>query len=350
MSWFNFFKSAAAGIPTPATDQVNIFADSATGEPSYKDDTGTVTSLKGASGPTGQGVPVGGTASQVLSKIDSTDFNTEWSTPVADVVQSVNGETGVVVLDAADVGAIPDTAATAFGLTLIDDADATAARTTLGLGTAATTAAADYATAAQGTLAGTAVQPAGLAIYAPLASPALTGTPTVPTATPATNTTQAASTAYVDAAVAAVPGGSGDVVGPATATADAVALFDGTTGELLKDGETIASIRSIPQNSRSAAYTLVSADAGLHIYHPSADTTARIWTIPANASVAFPIGSALTFVNDNAAGVITIAITTDTMRLAGAGTTGSRTLAANGIATAIKMTATTWQINGTGLT
>lgn len=33
---------------------------------------------------------------------------------------------------------------------------------------------------------------------APLASPALTGTPTVPTAAPGTNNTQAASTAYVD--------------------------------------------------------------------------------------------------------------------------------------------------------
>jgi hypothetical protein len=38
------------------------------------------------------------------------------------------------------------------------------------------------------------------------------------------------------------------------------------------------------------------------------------------------------------------------MRLAGAGTTGSRTLAANGIATAIKLTSTEWIISGTGLT
>jgi len=40
---------------------------------------------------------------------------------------------------------------------------------------------------------------------APLASPALTGVPTVPTATPLTSNTQAASTAYVDAAVTAIP-------------------------------------------------------------------------------------------------------------------------------------------------
>lgn len=145
--------------------------------------------------------------------------------------------------------------------------------------------------------------------------------------------------------------GSGDVVGPASATADAVALFDGTTGKLLKNGaKTIANIREIEQNSQSSAYTLVLSDAGKHIFHPSADTTARIWTIPANSSVAFPIGTAVTFVNQNAAGVITIAITTDTMRLAGAGTTGSRTLAANGVATALKVTSTEWIISGTGMT
>jgi hypothetical protein len=107
---------------------------------------------------------------------------------------------------------------------------------------------------------------------------------------------------------------------------------------------------NLPQNSQSAAYTLVLADANKHILHPSADTTARTFTIPANASIAFPIGTAVTFVNQNGAGVVTIAITSDTMRLAGAGTTGSRTLAANGMATALKITATEWIISGTGLT
>lgn len=108
--------------------------------------------------------------------------------------------------------------------------------------------------------------------------------------------------------------------------------------------------RNIPQNSQSAAYTLVAADSGKHIFHPSADTTARTFTIPANSSVPFPIGTAVTFINQNGAGTVTIAITTDTMRLAGAGTTGSRTLAANGVATAIKITSTEWIISGTGLT
>ena len=114
--------------------------------------------------------------------------------------------------------------------------------------------------------------------------------------------------------------------------------------------DTIGNVRIIPQNSQSVAYTTVLADSGKHLLHPAADTTARTFTIDSNANVAYAIGTAITFVNQNAAGVVTIAITTDTMRLAGAGTTGSRTLAANGVATAIKITSTEWLISGTGLT
>jgi hypothetical protein len=116
------------------------------------------------------------------------------------------------------------------------------------------------------------------------------------------------------------------------------------------DGTNAVGFKTIPQNSQSAAYTAVLADSGKHILHPSADTTARTFTIPANGTVAYPIGTALTFINQNGAGTVTIAITSDTMRLAGAGTTGSRTLAANGVATAIKITSTEWIISGTGLT
>lgn len=116
------------------------------------------------------------------------------------------------------------------------------------------------------------------------------------------------------------------------------------------DGTNAVGYKNVPQNLKSASYTLVLDDAGKHIFHPSADTTARIWTIPSNASVAFPVGTAITFVNQNSAGVVTISITSDVMRLAGAGTTGSRTLAANGVATAMKVTATEWIISGAGLT
>lgn len=145
---------------------------------------------------------------------------------------------------------------------------------------------------------------------------------------------------------------AGDVIyGGASGTPTRLAV-GATAGEILTSDGTnpVWAPPRIVQNSQSAAYTLVLADAGKHLLHPSADATARIWTIPANSSVAFPVGTAITFVNQNAGGAITIAITTDTMRLAGPGSTGSRTLAANGIATALKITSTEWIISGSGLT
>lgn len=110
----------------------------------------------------------------------------------------------------------------------------------------------------------------------------------------------------------------------------------------------IVAFRAIPQNSQSAAYTTVLGDANKHILHPIADNNARTFTIDSNANVAYPIGTAITFVN--LINTVTIAITSDTMYLAGTGTTGSRTLAAYGVATALKVASTTWVISGTGLT
>lgn len=104
----------------------------------------------------------------------------------------------------------------------------------------------------------------------------------------------------------------------------------------------------IRQNSQSAAYTTILTDSGKHIYHPSSDNNARTWTIDSNANVAYAIGTAITFVNE--INTITISITSDTLTLQGTGTTGSRTLAANGTATAVKVATTKWIISGTGIT
>lgn len=107
--------------------------------------------------------------------------------------------------------------------------------------------------------------------------------------------------------------------------------------------------RNVPTNSNSANYTCVLTDAGKCLLHPSADVTSRTFTIPSNASVAYPLGTVLTFVNQNGAGTMSISIDTDVMRLGGAGTTGTRTLLGNGLATAIKVGTTEWLITGTGL-
>lgn len=105
---------------------------------------------------------------------------------------------------------------------------------------------------------------------------------------------------------------------------------------------------NVPINSKSAAYTTVLGDANEAIYHPSSDNNARTFTIDSNANVAYQLGTTLTFVNE--INTVTIAITSDTLTMAGSGSTGSRTLAANGLATALKVATTKWVISGTGLT
>lgn len=54
--------------------------------------------------------PSGGTTGQVLAKDTNDDYDYSWQTVSGGgAVDSVNGQTGVVVLDADDVGAMPDT-------------------------------------------------------------------------------------------------------------------------------------------------------------------------------------------------------------------------------------------------
>jgi hypothetical protein len=65
--------------------------------------------------------------------------------------------------------------------------------------------------------------------------------------------------------------------------------------------------------------------------------------------VAYALGTAVSFINLSST-AISIAITTDTMYLSSAGTTGTRTLAQYGTATAVKVTSTAWIITGSGLT
>jgi hypothetical protein len=124
------------------------------------------------------------------------------------------------------------------------------------------------------------------------------------------------------------------------------------TDSIVSDATTSTAARGlgymgVPQSSAATtgSYTIVAGDAGEHIY----STATRTITIPADASVAFPVGTAITFIAASGA-TVTIAITSDTLLLAGAGTTGSRTLAPFGMATAIKITSTSWIISGNGLT
>jgi hypothetical protein len=113
-------------------------------------------------------------------------------------------------------------------------------------------------------------------------------------------------------------------------------------------GSLLADMGKVVITDKSANYTLVAADALNKLFrHPAADNNARTFTIPANSSVPFPVGTVVPFHNE--INTLSIAITTDTMTLIGAGSTGTRTLAANGFATATKVASTSWIIQGTGL-
>lgn len=104
-------------------------------------------------------------------------------------------------------------------------------------------------------------------------------------------------------------------------------------------------------NSQSVNYTTTLADGGENrvILHPSSDANARTFTIAANSSVAYDVGTVLIFINDSA-NALSIAINTDTLVFEGAGTTGTRTLAQFGRAVATKIASTRWYITGTNLT
>jgi len=151
-------------------------------------------------------------------------------------------------------------------------------------------------------------------------------------------------------ALTIITGSSGNVTLAPNGTTVLIATTTGIVGNVLAATSTTAANNvgylGMPQNATGTA-TLTIADAGRHIYVTSAGQTI---TIPANSSVAFPIGTAIAFIAGPSATTVSIAITTDTMYLAGTGTTGTRTLAAYGMATAVKVAATTWYINGSGLT
>lgn len=102
--------------------------------------------------------------------------------------------------------------------------------------------------------------------------------------------------------------------------------------------------RGLPQNAQTSAYVPVLADQGKHI----SITTGGV-AIPANGTTAFPVGSTIVIYN-NSSSSQNISITTDTLRLAGTASTGTRTLAQRGLATIVKVASTTWVISGAGVT
>lgn len=145
---------------------------------------------------------------------------------------------------------------------------------------------------------------------------------------------------YLDGATSNIQTQIGTKAGSGANT-DITSLLQSTaiaaTGTIAADS---IGFRGLPQNAQTASYTLALADAGKHI-----SNTTGGFVIPANASVAFPVGTTIVLFN-NSGSTQTISITSDTLRQAGTSNTGSRTLAVYGLATCVKVASTTWVVSG----
>jgi hypothetical protein len=158
---------------------------------------GTLTGSVGVPGPAGApgvGVPAGGTAGQFLTKIDGTNYNTDWTT--------VN--LSVYAVKANNLSDLPSasTARTNLGLgslAVVNDAPSDGsqyARKNAAWEVVTTTP--DYITSVSSPLSVTTGNLSiDLSAYAPLASPAFTGNPTAPTAALGDSDTSLATTAFV---------------------------------------------------------------------------------------------------------------------------------------------------------
>lgn len=102
-------------------------------------------------------------------------------------------------------------------------------------------------------------------------------------------------------------------------------------------------VRSIPQNSRTSAYTLIASDNGKHIA-----TTSGGVTVPANV---FAAGNSVMIVNNSASNQFITQGSGLTLRWAGqaSATTGGRTIGLYGIATILFISPTVAFISGAGV-
>jgi len=125
------------------------------------------------------------------------------------------------------------------------------------------------------------------------------------------------------------------------------ASFTGDTSIQDSIGDSFAAgYLDVPQTAKTANYGLLISDRGKSVVM---NGTSLTLTIPANASVAFPVGTAIVVINLNTTS-LSVAITTDTLTLVNSTTTGTRTLARNAMATLVKVGTTSWLIAGLGVT
>ena len=107
-----------------------------------------------------------------------------------------------------------------------------------------------------------------------------------------------------------------------------------------------AATLDVPQNAQNNSYQLALSDRGKSIDLLAAGLQV---TVPANGTVAFPIGTTITVTNNANAQATIVPASGVTLRLAGTANAGQRTLAPYAVATMRKIATDTWIISGAGL-
>ena len=105
--------------------------------------------------------------------------------------------------------------------------------------------------------------------------------------------------------------------------------------------------KEIPPVVLSANDTLALEDSGKHFRSTTAGNITL--SIPTNATVAFPTGTAISIVEQAAGNILVNAISGVTLYQAGNSTAGNRVVSTYGVATLMKVDTDTWFISGTGV-
>ena len=122
--------------------------------------------------------------------------------------------------------------------------------------------------------------------------------------------------------------------------------FPSNTGDILTSSMFNGLVSYTINTDATADYTAVIADA-YQVLVPMNKATAVAFKIPTNASVAFPVGTAITILNKGAGTVTISAVTSGTTTVLSAGAVAaSPTLAQYKTAVAIKTATDTWYIAG----
>ena len=107
-------------------------------------------------------------------------------------------------------------------------------------------------------------------------------------------------------------------------------------------------LMALPINTQDSSYTFLLTDAG-KIIRKTSTTLLQTYTIPANSSAAFDLGTEIQVQNDGTV-ALSIAIDSDTLTSSAGLGVGTRILGASGEARLTKVTATSWKISGEQVT